>query len=82
MLVGSHVFDTLIKGTAYRVRGTVRSQAKADAITALYPEHHDRIDLVIVKDLAENRAFDAAVKGIIFIGALKLTRQASRMSFM
>ncbi|ORY92678.1 NAD-P-binding protein [Leucosporidium creatinivorum] len=48
----------------WRVRGTVRSQAKADAWLKKYPEHANNIEFVIVKELAEDGAFDEAIKGV------------------
>ncbi|KAL8276665.1 hypothetical protein RQP46_010933 [Phenoliferia psychrophenolica] len=48
----------------WRVRGTVRSRDKADAWEAKYPEHKKNLEWVIVKDLADDGAFDEAIKGV------------------
>lgn len=47
----------------WRVKGTVRSKAKADAWIALYPEYIDQCEYVIVEDIVVDGAFDEAVKG-------------------
>ncbi|KZT55577.1 NAD(P)-binding protein [Calocera cornea HHB12733] len=47
----------------YQVKGTVRSQAKADAFVALYP-HAKSMTWVIIPDISAPNAFDEAVKGV------------------
>jgi UDP-glucose 4-epimerase len=62
--IGAHVFIQLLN-KGYSVRGTVRSQAKADYFTAKFPEaaKSKQISFVIVKDIAQPGAFKDAVKG-------------------
>lgn len=48
---------------SYSVVVTVRSEAKADSIRSAHPEFRkDKLDAVIVKDIAVEGAFDEAVK--------------------
>ena len=65
--LGAHVFAQLLENKAYRLRGTVRSQEKADAILKLYPGDKDRIEMQIVPDIAKPGAFANAVKGVDYI---------------
>lgn len=51
----------------YRVRGTVRTQAQADAFLAKFPEHASNIEFTLVPSITEKGAFDEAVKGVDFI---------------
>lgn len=62
--IGAHVFAQLIK-KGYSVRGTVRSQSKADYFREKFPEatKSHQISFVIVKDIAQPEAFEDAVKG-------------------
>ena len=64
-LVASHTADQALKA-GYRVRGTVRSVEKAkwmvDKFTADYGE--GRFELIEVKDLSGDGAFDNAIKGM------------------
>ena len=48
----------------WRVRGTMRSQAKVDAWEAKYPQHKPQLEWALVESLATPGAFDAAVKGV------------------
>jgi NADPH-dependent methylglyoxal reductase len=61
--IGAHVFTQLLK-KGYSVRGTVRSQSKADYFTDRFPEAalSGQISFVIVKDIAQQGAFEDAVK--------------------
>ncbi|KAI5794445.1 hypothetical protein DFH27DRAFT_566534 [Peziza echinospora] len=58
--IATHVLDILLK-RGYSVRGTVRSQDKADKLLAAHKEHQDKLDFVIVEDIAQPGAFDKAV---------------------
>lgn len=59
--IAAHVLDQLIQ-KGYSVVTTVRSTAKADRIRAAYSKiGRDRLDFVIVEDIAQNNAFDDAV---------------------
>ena len=60
--IGAHVFSQLIQ-KGYSVRGTVRSQAKADFFKKKYPDAD--LSFVIVEDIAQPGAFKDAVKGSI-----------------
>jgi len=62
--IGAHVFTQLLKN-GYTVRGTVRSQSKADYFIQKYPAaaRSRQISFVIVKDIAQPGAFKNAVKG-------------------
>lgn len=64
--IGAHVFVQLLE-KGYSVRGTVRSQSKADYFTKRFPKEAEagRISFVIVKDIAKSGAFKDAVKGHI-----------------
>jgi len=63
--IGAHVFVQLLE-KGYTVRGTVRSQSKADFFTNRFPEEakEGRISFNIVPDIAKEGAFKDAVKGI------------------
>lgn len=63
-----HVLDSLLEDPAgYRVRGTLRSKAKADALLSRFtPEQRKRIELVEVADTASSDLTEA-VKGVEYI---------------
>lgn len=59
--IAAHVLDTLLK-RGYSVVATVRSNEKANQIRAVHPNtRKDRLDFVIVEDIAREGAFDDAV---------------------
>lgn len=62
--IGAHVFIQLLN-KGYTVRGTVRSQSKADYFVTRFPEaaKSKQISFVIVEDIAQPGAFKDAVKG-------------------
>jgi nucleoside-diphosphate-sugar epimerase len=63
--IGAHVFTQLLhKG--FSIRGTVRTQQKADYFLQKFPDaaKHGKISFTIVKDIAQPGAFKDAVKGI------------------
>jgi nucleoside-diphosphate-sugar epimerase len=62
--IGAHVFTQLLH-MGYTVRGTVRSQSKADYFREKFPiaATSHQMSFVIVKDIAEPEAFKDAVKG-------------------
>jgi len=62
--IGAHVFVQLLQ-KGYSVRGTVRSQSKADYFHKKFPEASQKgqISFEIVKDIAQEGAFKDAVKG-------------------
>ncbi|GAA5899269.1 hypothetical protein JCM6882_009301 [Rhodosporidiobolus microsporus] len=48
----------------WKVRGTLRSQDKADGWLAKYPEYASQLSFALVPDLAADGAFDEAIKGV------------------
>lgn len=61
--IGSHVVAEFIKH-GYKVRGTVRSEAKGKWLTTLFDkEHPGAFSYAIVPDISKSGAFDEAVKG-------------------
>ncbi|KAF8139606.1 hypothetical protein EV363DRAFT_1249436 [Boletus edulis] len=48
----------------YAVRGTVRSVAKGDFLKKAFAPYGDRFEVVVVEDIAQDGAFDEAVKGV------------------
>ena len=62
--IGAHIVSQLLEKD-YFVRGTVRSQSKADYFTTKYPEatKSGQISFVIVEDMAQLDAFKDAIKG-------------------
>ncbi|KAL2840502.1 hypothetical protein BJY01DRAFT_257357 [Aspergillus pseudoustus] len=59
--VGAHILRTLLE-RGYSVTATVRSSEKGDKILASHATHRSRLSYVIVKDIAEEFAFDLAVQ--------------------
>ncbi|KAK2467480.1 hypothetical protein APHAL10511_000335 [Amanita phalloides] len=57
------VIRTLLE-QGYVVRGTVRSEAKADFLRDEFQSYGDRFELAIVGDFLKEGAFDEAVKGV------------------
>ena len=48
----------------YHVRGTVRSESKAQSTAAIFPSFQSRLSFVVVPDIVAPGAFDEAVKGV------------------
>jgi len=48
----------------YSVRGTIRSQAKADQYAAKFSSYGERLSLAIVPDIAAPGSFNEAIKGV------------------
>jgi len=48
----------------YSVRGTVRSLSKSASLADTFSKYGDRFELVVVKDITKDGAFDEAVKGV------------------
>ncbi|KIW08307.1 uncharacterized protein PV09_01226 [Verruconis gallopava] len=60
--IAAHVLDILLS-RGYSVVTTVRSQEKADKIAKAHPTYgKDKLDFAIVEDIAQEGAFDEAVK--------------------
>ncbi len=62
--IASHVADQLIQA-GYRVRGTSRDTIKTQWIKELFDKKYveGKFEAVVVKDMAEERAFDDVCKG-------------------
>ncbi|KAI5206473.1 NAD(P)-binding protein [Aureobasidium subglaciale] len=62
--IASHIVDQLIQ-SGYKVRGTVRTEAKGKWVQEFFDNKHgnDKLELEVVPDMAEKGAFDHAVKG-------------------
>ena len=62
--VGSHIVDQLLQA-GFNVRGTVRDLSKASWLIEYVEDTYgaERLDLVVVPDLAAEGAFDGATKG-------------------
>lgn len=63
--LASHISLNLL-GQGYKVRGTVRSQEKANWITEAMTRHYHSgsFETVVVPDISVPGAFDAAIKGV------------------
>ena len=57
----------------YHVRGTVRSDETANNVRRSFPDYHDQLSFVIVKDIAQKGAFDEAVKGVDGVSSCHLS---------
>jgi len=62
--IAIHCLEQLLE-KGYRVRGTVRSQSKADYIKQQYPHAKD-LEFSIVPDIAQLGCFDEAIKGVTY----------------
>jgi nucleoside-diphosphate-sugar epimerase len=58
--VGAHVLDRLLS-EGFQVRGTVRSQAKADFFRKNYASQSSDISFLVVPDIQAPNALDAAM---------------------
>ncbi|KAL8795898.1 MAG: hypothetical protein Q9182_007470 [Xanthomendoza sp. 2 TL-2023] len=63
--IGSHVADQLLQA-GFRVRGTVRNSSKGDWVRELFGTKYgpEKIEIVIVAEMAHPDAFDEACKGV------------------
>ncbi|KAB8290034.1 hypothetical protein EYC80_010360 [Monilinia laxa] len=75
--IGSHVADQLLKA-GYRVRGTTRDASKVKNLVDQWEQQHgkNRVETIVVPNMADDGAFDEAVKGVSGIAHV-----ASNMSF-
>lgn len=64
--IASHIIDQLL-AKGYRVRGTVRSDAKGKWVHDFFGKKYDpgKIEVAVVPDMAAKGAFNDAVKGEI-----------------
>lgn len=63
--LGSHVADQLLQA-GFRVRGTTRALSKASPLKKLWNDKYgpDKVDLVVIEDMAIPGAFDEAIQGL------------------
>ncbi|ODQ50515.1 D-lactaldehyde dehydrogenase [Saitoella complicata NRRL Y-17804] len=61
--IGAWTAEELLK-KGYRVRGTSRSVEKADFLKQRWSQYGDKFEVVEVKDLVQDGAFDKAVAGV------------------
>ncbi|ESZ89618.1 hypothetical protein SBOR_9994 [Sclerotinia borealis F-4128] len=75
--IASHVADQLLQA-GYRVRGTIREASKAKNLIDEWEQKYgkNRVEVVVVPNMADEGAFDKAVKGVSGIAHV-----ASNMSF-
>ncbi|KAI9646380.1 hypothetical protein NHQ30_004371 [Ciborinia camelliae] len=75
--IGSHVADQLLKA-GYRVRGTTRDPSNVKNLVAQWEQQYgkNRVEVAIVPNMADEGAFDEAVKGVSGIAHV-----ASNLSF-
>jgi nucleoside-diphosphate-sugar epimerase len=79
--IASHVADQVITA-GYRVRGTVRSEAKGELMTEVYEKRHGpgKFESVVVPEMTVGHAFDDAVKGMHSKYPLTSVESVSRLS--
>lgn len=79
--IGSHVADQLLEA-GYRVRGTTRALEKVKALGAFWQEKFgpNKVEFVVVSDMAAEGAFDDAVKGISNITHSKGSTNTAQVS--
>lgn len=63
--VGSHVINSLIDAS-HSVVGTVRRESLIDEIYSLHPEWKEKLELIVVKDLADEANWDEVFKKYYF----------------
>ena len=61
--IATHIINEFLEH-GYHVRGTVRSEQKADDVRKSVTKHGDKLSFAIVKDIGASGAFDEAVKGV------------------
>ncbi|EJU03768.1 NADP-binding protein [Dacryopinax primogenitus] len=64
--VGSATVLELIK-RGYKVKGSIRSQAKADAFNKMYPTESKSIERVVVPDLMDEQRMTSALSGVDYV---------------
>ena len=64
--VGAHVLDRLLSD-GYRIRGTVRSPAKAEFLEKKYASRPSDVSFVIVPDIQAPNALDAAMTDVDYV---------------
>ncbi|ORY28191.1 putative dihydrokaempferol 4-reductase [Naematelia encephala] len=61
--IGAHIVKAFLD-QGYNVRGTVRSSSKGDYLVKLFENTKGKFEYCIVLDIAQEGAFDEAVKGV------------------
>ncbi|GEM07536.1 NAD-dependent epimerase/dehydratase [Rhodotorula toruloides] len=61
--IGASVTHAFLR-TGYRVRGTVRKQAQADAWREHFPHYKEKLGFAIVEDMGKEGAYDEAIKDV------------------
>ena len=61
--IGAHIVDELLR-RGIRVRGTTRSQYKADEMLRRRQDRINQLEFTITSDLAQPGIFDEAIKGV------------------
>ena len=61
--IGAHVIDELLS-RGLRVRGTARSETKANEMLRSRPQYAGMLDFAYVQDLTVPSGFDEAVRGV------------------
>ena len=58
---------THIAFRGYKVRGTVRSQERAERIKQKYSQYQSQLEVVVVEDISQPGALDDATKGVQYV---------------
>ncbi|KAJ5757967.1 NAD-dependent epimerase/dehydratase [Penicillium nucicola] len=61
--IATHIVADFLRA-GYKVRGTVRSTATAEAVRDSFPQYAAQLSFAIVEDIAQPGAFDEAVQGV------------------
>jgi len=64
--IAAHVLDILLE-RGYRVRATVRSTEKGEALLATRQAYKSKVEIAIVKDISILGSFDEAVRGVDYV---------------
>ncbi|WWD19047.1 hypothetical protein CI109_103505 [Kwoniella shandongensis] len=62
--IAAHAVEAFLDA-GFPVRGTVRSKGKGEYLVNLFKDKKAKFEYAIVKDIAEDGAFDEAVKGVV-----------------
>jgi nucleoside-diphosphate-sugar epimerase len=64
--IGAHVASQTL-GAGYRLRISVRKEAQIDALRAMFSEHADQLEFVVIPDLSSPDAFDSALQDVTYV---------------
>ena len=73
--VAAHIINALI-AAGHHVTGTVRRAATGDEILAAHPEWKDKLDIVVVSDIAKEELWDELFKKNSFDHVSQTTNQS------